>query len=205
MILKSIPVGAYQENCYFLIDESTKDCVIFDPGAQEDLIFAVIERLDIKPKIILLTHGHHDHVGAVKAVKEKFNIPLYMNEKDEKMIKISDGLFGEVPKVDFYLHDGQIIKFAGEDIKVIETPGHTPGGTCFYVDEKLITGDTLFNSSIGRTDFMGGDFKTLIASIKDKLLILNDDTKAYPGHGDSTTIAYEKRHNPFLLGEDYVY
>lgn len=205
MILRSVPVGAYQENCYFLIDENTNDCIVFDPGEQEDLIFAVIERLSINPKMILLTHGHHDHVGAVEAVKNKFNIPLYMNKKDEEMRKVDSDLFGYVPSIDVYLHDGDLIKFGNEDIKVIETPGHTPGGTCFLVGDILITGDTLFNGSIGRTDFKGGDFNTLISSIKSKLLLLPDSKNAYPGHGEPTSIGHEKTQNPFLLGEDYVY
>lgn len=205
MIIKNIVVGAYQENCYLLIDENNKECAIFDPGAQEDLIFEVISRLNLIPKMILLTHGHFDHVGAVKAIKEKYNIPLYMSQKDDE-IRVKDSeLFGEIPKVDFYLKDKDIIKFSRLDIEVIETPGHTPGGVCFLVDDILITGDTLFNGSIGRTDFTGGNFDTLISSIKTKLVVLDDNIKVFPGHGTSTSIALEKRQNPYLLGDNYVY
>ena len=206
MILKSVPVGAYQENCSFLIDETTKEAVIFDPGAQEDLIFAIVERLDIKPKMILLTHGHFDHVGAVKAVKEKYNIPFYINKADEDMRKIDNQLFGEIPKPDGYLNDGDKFTFGnGKEIKVITTPGHTPGGVCFLCEDILITGDTLFNGSIGRTDFTGGDFKTLMSSIRNKVLPLGDNVKAFPGHGEQTTIGFERNNNPYILGDDYVY
>ncbi|MGL4991182.1 MAG: MBL fold metallo-hydrolase [Sarcina sp.] len=205
MIIKSIVVGAYQENCYFLIDENNKECAIFDPGAQEELIFEVIARLNLIPKMILLTHGHFDHVGAVKAIKEKYKIPLYMSKQDEDMRKKDSQLFGEVPKVDFYLKDKESIKFSKSIIKVLETPGHTPGGVCFLVDDMLITGDTLFNGSIGRTDFTGGNFDTLISSIKTQLVVLDDNIKVFPGHGPSTSIALEKRQNPYLLGDNYVY
>ena len=206
MILKSVAVGAYQENTYFLIDEITKEAVIFDPGAQAELIFNIIERLNIKPKMILLTHGHFDHVGAVKEIKNKYEIPFYISKEDEDMRKIDDSLFGEIPKVDGYLEDGDKLIFGnGKEIKVITTPGHTPGGICFLCEDILITGDTLFNGSIGRTDFTGGDFNTLISSIKNKLLGLGDNTKVYPGHGAESTIGYEKRHNPYILGDDYVY
>ncbi|MGL4453390.1 MAG: MBL fold metallo-hydrolase [Sarcina sp.] len=206
MILKSVPVGAYQENTYFLIDETTNEAVIFDPGAEEELIFAIIERLNIKPKMILLTHGHFDHVGAVKEVKNKYNIPLYINKADEEMRKVDSQLFGEIPKVDGYLNDGDKFTFGnGKEIKVITTPGHTPGGVCFLCEDILITGDTLFNGSIGRTDFTGGDFNTLLSSIKSKLLHLGDNINVYSGHGAGTTIGNEKRHNPYILGDDYVY
>lgn len=206
MILKSVPVGAYQENTYFLIDETTNEAVIFDPGAEEDLIFAIVERLNLKPKMILLTHGHFDHVGAVAPVKNKYNIPFYISKADADMRKVDSQLFGEIPTPDGYLNEGDKFTFGnGKEIKVITTPGHTPGGVCFLCEDILITGDTLFNGSIGRTDFTGGDFNTLISSIKNKLLHLGDDVKAYSGHGAETTIGYEKRHNPYILGDDYVY
>ena len=206
MILKSVPVGAYEENCYFLIDENTNEAVIFDPGAQEDLIFAVIERLNIKPVMVLLTHGHHDHVGGVEAVTEKFDIPFYISKNDDDMRNVADGLFGDIPKANGYLKNGDVFKFGnGNVIKTIDTPGHTPGGVCFLAGDILITGDTLFNGSIGRSDFRGGDFNTLISSIKNNLLQLGDNIKAYPGHGPATSIGLEKRQNPYIIGEDYVY
>ena len=206
MILKSVAVGAYQENTYFLIDEITKEAVIFDPGAEAELIFNIIERLNIKPKMILLTHGHFDHVGAVREVKNKYEIPFYISKEDEDMRKVDTRLFGDIPEVDGYLKDGDKLTFGnGKEIKVITTPGHTPGGICFLCENILITGDTLFNGSIGRTDFTGGNFNTLISSIKNKLLHLGDNIKVYPGHGVESTIGYEKRHNPYILGDDYVY
>ncbi|WP_297517351.1 MBL fold metallo-hydrolase [uncultured Clostridium sp.] len=206
MILKSVPVGAYQENCYFLIDETTNEAVIFDPGAQENLIFAVVERLNIKPVMILLTHGHFDHVGSVEAVRSKYNIPFYINKTDEEMQKVDNQLFMNIVKADNYLNDGDKITFGnGKEIKVITTPGHTPGGVCFLCEDILVTGDTLFNGSIGRTDFTGGDFNTLISSIKNKVLPLGDSIRAFPGHGPETTIGYERNNNPYILGDEYVY
>lgn len=205
MILKSIAVGAYQENCYFLIDETTNECVIIDPGAQGDYILAVVKQLNINPKYILLTHAHFDHVGAIEELVEKFDIPFYVNKNDYDMQNVDNQLFTKTPSPNGFIEDGDTFNLGKNIIKAITTPGHTPGGICFLADDMLITGDTLFNGSIGRTDFTGGDFNTLMSSIKDKLLNLGDNIKVYPGHGEPTTIGMEKKQNPYILGDNYVY
>lgn len=198
MIVKTIMTGEIQENCYIVIDESTKKAFIVDPGDEGSKIADVIDSLGIKLEYILLTHGHFDHVGAVEYIADKYNVPFYISEVDEKWSEKVPSLFGKLRKADGYLKDGDSIAFGDNNIKVIETPGHTEGGICFLIDDILLTGDTLFRTSIGRTDFPGGNFKDIIASIKNKLLGLGDDITVYPGHGPSSTIAFEKERNPYL-------
>lgn len=198
MIVKTIMTGEIQENCYIVIDESTKKAFIVDPGDEGSKIADVIDSLGIKLEYILLTHGHFDHVGAVEYIADKYNVPFYISEVDEKWSEKVPSLFGKLRKADGYLKDGDSIAFGDNNIKVIETPGHTEGGLCFLIDDILLTGDTLFRTSIGRTDFPGGNFKDIIASIKNKLLELGDDITVYPGHGPSSTIAFEKERNPYL-------
>lgn len=198
MIVKTIMTGEIQENCYIVIDESIKKAFIVDPGDEGSKIADVIDSLGIKLEYILLTHGHFDHVGAVEYIADKYNVPFYISEVDEKWSEKVPSLFGKLRKADGYLKDGDFIAFGDNNIKVIETPGHTEGGICFLIDDILLTGDTLFRTSIGRTDFPGGNFKDIIASIKNKLLGLGDDITVYPGHGPSSTIAFEKERNPYL-------
>ena len=198
MIVKTIMTGEIQENCYIVIDESTKKAFIVDPGDEGSKIADVIDSLGIKLEYILLTHGHFDHVGAVEYIADKYNVPFYISEVDEMWSEKVPSLFGKLRKADGYLKDGDSIAFGDNNIKVIETPGHTEGGICFLIDDILLTGDTLFRTSIGRTDFPGGNFKDIIASIKNKLLGLGDDITVYPGHGPSSTIAFEKERNPYL-------
>ena len=206
MLIKAIPVGMYQENSYVVMDEETKDCIIIDPGEEAFKIESVIDSLLAKPKMILLTHGHFDHVGAVKALSEKYKIPFYINKKDEEMMEKKVDVFGSLKKADGYLKEGDILDFSKNyKIKCLETPGHTPGGLCFLIDNCLFTGDTLFRESIGRSDFVGGNLQDLLKSIKEKILPLGDFIAVYPGHGMSTTIKHEKERNPFLAGDFYVY
>ena len=156
--------------------------------------------------MILLTHGHFDHVGAVQKLAEKYKIPFYIDKKDEDMIERNVDVFGKLPKAGGYLKDGDMLKFSDNyEIKCLETPGHTPGGVCFLIDNCLFTGDTLFRESIGRSDFEGGNHATLLKSINDKLVPLGDDIAVYPGHGPSSTIKHERQRNPFLAGDFYVY
>lgn len=198
MIIKTIPAGVYEANCYLLVDEDTKECGIIDPGGDAKKLENAIRSLNANPKYILLTHGHFDHVGAVIELINTFKVPYYINEIDEKYMEKDNSVFGTLPKASNYLKDGDSIKLGGNIIKVIATPGHTKGGVCFLVNDKLFTGDTLFQGSVGRSDFIGGDGRELINSIKTKLLPLGDEIEVYPGHGDASTIGYEKRRNPFL-------
>ncbi|WP_238948403.1 MBL fold metallo-hydrolase [Clostridium sp. YIM B02569] len=198
MIIKTLIAGMYEENCYLIMDEGTKELAIIDPGGQPNLIEKEISRLDGKPKFILLTHGHMDHVGAVIELMNKLNIPFYISENEEQYMKNDEFVFGSLPKASKYLKEGDTVSLGNNIIKVIETAGHTTGGVCFLVNDELFTGDTLFQGSIGRSDFPGGNGVKLIKNIKEKLLPLGDSVKVYPGHGPASTIGYEKRNNPFL-------
>lgn len=196
--LKIVPAGVYEANCYILVDEKTKDCVIIDVGGEAKKISEAIESMNGNPKYVLLTHGHFDHVGGVEEICIKYNIPFYISKTDEEYMEIDNSVFGTLPKASGYLKQGDIVKLADKEISVIETPGHTKGGLCFFVDGKVFTGDTLFQGSIGRTDFIGGDMDEIISSIKNKLLPLGDDVEVYPGHGPSSSIKFEKARNPYL-------
>jgi len=203
MIIKKVPAGVYAANCYILMDEKTRETAVIDPGGNADELFREVNELDAKVKYILLTHGHADHTGAVKDFINKYKVPLCVNKKDWNLMVSGEFMFGEA---DFQGKDFECIKIEDEKsfnlgqsiIKCIETPGHTPGGMSFLNGKHLFTGDALFFGSIGRTDLAGGDFNTLITSIKTKLLNLSLDTIVYPGHGPNSSIEREKKHNPFL-------
>lgn len=198
----------FGENCSLAWDE-TGEGVIIDPGfydvAEAQNLYMKIEEKGVKPKMILLTHGHFDHIFGVKECSEKFGIPVYMNDNDKSVVtnglsqkfdlKIPDTSFSTLP-----LEDGQAIKFGNTEFKVITTPGHTPGGVCFYgeADKVLFSGDTLFAGCIGRTDLVEGDYDKIIVSIMEKLMGLPGDVTVFPGHGRQTGIAEERTHNPFL-------
>lgn len=193
-----VPAGVYAANCYILVDDDTKECAIIDAGGDADEIESAIEDMNGNPKYLLLTHGHFDHVGGVEEICKKYNIPFYISKTDEEYMEKDNSVFGTLPKASGYLKEGDAIKLGNYEIKVIETPGHTKGGLSFFVDGKVFTGDTLFQGSVGRTDFIGGDMSEIIGSIKNKLLPLGDDVRVYPGHGPSTTIRVEKVRNPYL-------
>ena len=173
--IKTVPAGIYEANCYILVDEDTKDCVIIDAGGDADKIETAVESMSGKPKYVILTHGHFDHVGGVEEICSKYNIPFYISRADEEYMEKDSSVFGTLPKASVYIKEGDTIKLGSYEIKVIETPGHTKGGLCFFVDNKVFTGDTLFQGSVGRTDFPGGDMNEIISSIKNKLLPLGDD------------------------------
>lgn len=198
MIIKTVIAGMYEENCYLVMDEDTKELAIIDPGGQANVLAKEIKLLDAKPKFILLTHGHSDHVDGVVELVNEFNIPFYISEKEEEYMENDKFVFGSLPKASGYLKEGNTLSLGSNNIKVIETPGHTQGGICFLINDDLFTGDTLFHGSIGRSDFPGGNGMQLVKNIKEKLIPLGDDIKVYAGHGPSSTIGYEKRYNPFL-------
>ena len=200
MVIKTYPLGSLQTNCYIVIDEETNKAVIIDPGAEANYLIKEIEVLGIDIDKILLTHCHFDHNGAVKELKEKFNCEVYINRDEEEYMEIdSTGIFGKLPKFYEYVNEGEIINSGNLNFKVIFTPGHTTGGTCYLINDSIFTGDTLFNGSIGRTDFLGGSYNDLISGIENKLMILDDNITVYPGHGPKTSIGYEKNRNPFLV------
>jgi len=191
-----MPVGSYEANCYIIKDETSKEIAVIDPGANSGLLINEIEKLNGNVKYILLTHAHADHTGAVEDLVERFKAPVYINQKDEALIVKGEYMFEKIT-VDGFIKDGDFFNIGDIKIKCIETPGHTPGGVCFYTPGYLFSGDTLFAQSIGRTDFAGGDFDEIIDSIKTKLFSLPEETRVFPGHGPETSIKNEKKYNPF--------
>ncbi len=199
MKLKRIPAGIYAANCYILMDEDTHETAVIDPGGDVDDLKKAIDQMEGKVKYIILTHGHMDHAGGVDQLLKLYNVPVAISEKDEKMAGAGGHLYSTLnKKAEINITEDTVFRLGSHEIRSLETPGHTPGGISFLVDNMLFTGDTLFAGSIGRTDLAGGDFDTLMSSIKVKLMSLKDDTIVLPGHGPESTINREKLHNPFL-------
>ncbi|MEG1287373.1 MAG: MBL fold metallo-hydrolase [Clostridium sp.] len=198
MFIKVIPAGPLQTNCYLIMDSESKEVIVIDPGQDPDLIIREIEKLKGIVKTILLTHAHLDHDGGVVEIKNKYNVPVYMHKEEEKYMNLDNFVYGKLPKIYEFIEDEDVLKIGNKDIKCIHTPGHTKGGICFLIEDKLFSGDTLFQGSVGRADFIGGDFNELIKSINEKLLILENNVEVYPGHGPKSTIIFEKMRNPFL-------
>lgn len=207
MLFDSIVVGALGVNSFILGCEETRQGVVVDPGDEVDRILARVEQHGLTLTAVINTHGHFDHVGANSALKKVCPAPFYIHQADAPMLgrvaQVANmyGLPGEnSPEPDAFLEDGMVIQFGNCQLKIIHTPGHTPGGCCLYLEQeqKLISGDTLFADGVGRTDLPGGSHQQLVQSIKERLFCLPDQVKVYPGHGPATTIGHEKRHNPYL-------
>ncbi|MGH4119801.1 MBL fold metallo-hydrolase [Clostridium sp.] len=200
MEIKKLVTGIYGSNCYIVMDEKTKEAVVLDPGGDVDDIARAINNMGASVKYILLTHGHLDHTTGVAELKTITKATVCISKLDDDLITKGEHLFGPLIKggADKLIKQGDIIKIANLEFACIDTPGHTPGGMCFLVQNCVFTGDTLFAGSIGRTDFSGGDFGSIITSIKSKLLTLPCDTIVYPGHEQISTINSEKLNNPFL-------
>lgn len=206
LAIRMMVLGPVQTNCYFLINEDTKEVLIVDPADRAQKIIEWINSEGLKPVAILLTHGHFDHIMGVAGVKKEYNIPIYASRDEVKVladpqINVSTMMGAYMSmKADELFSDGDVLELAGMKLKVISTPGHTIGSVCFYMEEEkvLISGDTLFEASVGRSDFPTGSSRQLIESIKTRLFVLPDDTDVFPGHGGTTSIAYEKAHNPFI-------
>jgi glyoxylase-like metal-dependent hydrolase (beta-lactamase superfamily II) len=199
-----IPIGTYQTNCYLVADEETKEAFIIDPAGDLEQIKNLIEEKTYDLKYIILTHGHGDHIGAVEGLKEASDAVLLVHEEDAEMIRDNQlnltFRMGEKIEIeaDQTFRDGETLMVGELELKFIHTPGHSKGSSCVLVKDALFSGDTLFLNSIGRTDLYGGDRREIIESIKNKLLILPEETKVYPGHGQSTTIKNELKKNPFF-------
>lgn len=205
MNILRIPAGIYVANCYLVYSEDDKAAIIVDPGGDADELIDKIETNNLHLKYIVLTHGHGDHIAAVKKIKDRFGVEVLIHEDDAEMLEEGElnlsrkMAMGNIEfKADKTIKEGDRLHFGNLEAKVIHTPGHTKGGICLLIEGSLITGDTLFKGSIGRSDLYGGDFDSLISSIKNKLLQLPDETVVYPGHGGQSTIGYEKRTNHFL-------
>lgn len=202
-----IPVvtGPFQENSFIVWKESKNECILIDPGDDADQIISKVDTHDLVPKAIINTHAHLDHIGAVDDLKKFYHIPFYLH-RDEAMIldgyESSLSYFGltpkPAPKVDVWFKDEKEIKISKMTIKLFFSPGHTPGGTCLIIDGHVFTGDTLFKGSIGRTDLPGGDYSILSNSLRKLVTEIPESYFIYPGHGPQTTLAVEKRENPYL-------
>ncbi len=201
--IMKLVVGELQENCFILFDEN-KDAFVVDPGGSSENIIEAIDKNELNIKYILLTHGHFDHVGAVAALVKKYKAPVYMSKDDRAFLESpkevrasSFGMQIEAADVDVFVKEGDEIPFSEGTIKVIETPGHTLGSVCYLFENYLFAGDTLFNGSIGRTDFPESDHSLMIESLK-KLKKLDDEIYVLSGHGPESQISYEKMTNPYL-------
>ena len=203
MEFQRFSLGDLATNSYILYDQNSGVAALFDAPAEAEVILAFLNKKGVDLKYIFLTHAHFDHIMALKELKTATGAQIVVHSDEEQYLNNTGLNLSYIPlpevKADILVNDGDVIEFADVKIKVIHTPGHTLGGVCYLFDETLVSGDTLFCGSIGRYDFPMGDFHTEINSIKEKLLILPDDIKVYPGHGPSTTIGNERKENPYLL------
>lgn len=197
MLIKTLPVGQLETNCYVVTNEEVLECVVIDPGDESNTILNYIEDNKLSCKAVMLTHAHFDHVGAVNAVLEATGAEFYMCEKDCGLAgSPASGRFCVPENAKFY-KDGDEIRVAGLTFRVMETPGHTPGGVTLICGDALFTGDTLFRGSCGRTDFPGGDMREELRSLK-RIAELEGDYEVYPGHAESSTLSIEREHNPYV-------
>ncbi|MCM8780057.1 MAG: MBL fold metallo-hydrolase [Candidatus Omnitrophica bacterium] len=207
MIFKKIVVGALEVNCYILGDEFSRKAILIDPGADVEKISALLKKANLRPQIIINTHGHFDHIGSDNA----WNIPIYIHKDDAELLSNAEKNFSAWMGAPFkisssnvkFLKDKDWIEVGEIGLEVMHTPGHTPGGICLLLRRHspmiIFTGDTLFKGSIGRTDIAGASEELLLNSIKDKVLNLSDETIVCPGHGPESNIGIERWQNPFLI------
>ena len=202
MKIKPFVIGMVSTNCYLVINEETKETIVIDPAHHPKKMLDYIEEKGLEVKAILLTHGHFDHIMGIDAFLKVYDIPVYVHEDDkETMNNPAYNLSGSYSFSDsVYLKDGEILNLAGMEFKVIHTPGHTPGCACYYMEAEkvLFSGDTLFEMSVGRTDFPNSSTKALVKSVREKLFVLPEDVLVFPGHMGETSIGYEKLHNMYV-------
>jgi glyoxylase-like metal-dependent hydrolase (beta-lactamase superfamily II) len=210
MLFRALELGPFLANCYIVGSDSNREGIIIDPVAEAETIMANVRQLGLTIKLIIATHSHPDHIMALGQIKEETGAPFTMHEAESAgmiasgmarvMGMFMSGSAEPLPKPDMSLQDGEAIEVGDLSFTVLHTPGHSPGGISLYGHGMVFVGDTLFNFSIGRTDFPGCSHQQLIESINSKLLTLPDETIVYPGHGPQTTIRAERQHNPFLIG-----
>lgn len=206
MKVEKFLTGIISTNCYLVINEDTKQAVVIDPAACPSYLMSHIKSEGLKIEAILLTHGHFDHIMGIDGFLSEFDVPVYVHEEDADAMEdpvlnqsstyTSGYTFGKAR----YLRDRQTLELAGYTFQVIHTPGHTKGGCCYYVASEgvLFSGDTLFQNSVGRTDFVNSSTSDLVHSVREKLFLLPDDTMVYPGHMGETKIGHEKKYNPYV-------
>jgi glyoxylase-like metal-dependent hydrolase (beta-lactamase superfamily II) len=200
-----VVVGPLETNCYLVYCPQSLECAVIDPGAEPEKIFPIIADLGLKPTILLNTHGHIDHIGANRDIKQRFNIPLWIHSLDSPMLEHDQQLELSLllgaknsPPADSFLKDNDRLKIGQSYLQVLHTPGHSPGSVSFLGDGFLLSGDSLFWGGVGRTDLPGGSWKDLELSIKSKILTLPDDIIVLPGHGPLTSVGEERTSNPFI-------
>lgn len=206
MILESFPSGPLDVNCYILGCETSKKAIVIDPGGNVPQIMSVLDKHGLEVEMIINTHGHFDHIGGNKELQEKTGADLLVHRYDSSLLvqaKETAAIFGlgatPSPEPTRELVGREQLTVGDISLRVLHTPGHSRGGICLYTEGHVFVGDTLFAGSIGRTDLPEGDYSQLIASIKEQLMTLPDDTNVYPGHGPATTVGNEKQNNPFLV------
>ena len=203
MIIKTFVKPPIDNNNYLIIDEHSKEAALIDCSCFDDEILTELEDLGANLKYVLLTHGHFDHITGLNDTDEDVKVLMHQNDMEWiKELNTYLPMIGmpsmKTPRIDGFLKDGDVIKLGDLEIKVIHTPGHTQGGVCFYVENNLFSGDTIFKESVGRCDLPGGDYNQIIDSIEERIFTLPEDTIIYPGHGRTTTVGWEKVHNSFM-------
>ena len=204
MLIETIPVGSLQANAYIVADEETKQAVVIDPGDEGDRILEVAKANNLKINEIICTHAHFDHVGAAGDIKKQTGAKIIMHKEDLETYSLAkdQGAFwgiqvDDLPQPDGFVEEGDDVKVGSLSFKVMHTPGHSKGGICLYGEGIIITGDTIFKGSIGRTDFPGGSIEELKGSFR-RIIALPEDTRVFSGHGPETTIGFEKQTNFFM-------
>lgn len=200
-----ITMGSCATNCYFVYQEGKNRVLFFDPADQGDYLYEALRQKGLEVAAILLTHGHFDHIWGAQKLRALSGAKIYAYQGEEALLLDADSNVSEMAgractvKANDFFTDGQVVTLEDMTFRVIATPGHTAGSCCYYFEDAgiLVSGDTLFQESVGRTDFPTGSFSDIVRSIKEKLFVLPEEVRVYPGHGETTTIGYEKMHNPF--------